>query len=83
MVACAAPPFSVILNVAMAFDTLFIPSAAVGAQVEEARRRRSQSQASHTKPSVQFRSSSIAGNDGTEGAEVRSITPRLSILLVR
>ncbi|CAN0079544.1 unnamed protein product [Pylaiella littoralis] len=36
------------------------------AQVEEARRRRSQSQAKH---SVQFRSSSIAGNDGAEGAE--------------
>eukprot|EP00903_Cladosiphon_okamuranus_P014500 g13450.t1 len=39
------------------------------AQIEEARRRRSQSQASHTKPSVQFRSSSIAGNDEAEGAE--------------
>eukprot|EP00752_Nemacystus_decipiens_P007825 g6990.t1 len=38
-------------------------------EVEEARQRRSQNQAGHTKPSVQFRSSSIAGNDGAEGAE--------------
>lgn len=40
-------------------------------QVEEARQRRSQNQAGYTKPSVQFRSSSIAGNDGAEGAEVK------------
>ncbi|CAM9130757.1 unnamed protein product [Scytosiphon promiscuus] len=36
------------------------------ATVEEARRRRSQTQGGHTKPSVQFRSSSIAGTEGAE-----------------
>lgn len=45
-------------------DSVSLPRTAQ--QVEEARRRRSQSQAKH---SVQFRSSSIAGNDGAEGAE--------------
>lgn len=42
-------------------------------QVEEARRRRSQNQAGHTKPSVQFQSSSIAGNDGAEGVQVNGV----------
>ncbi|CBJ26985.1 Heat shock protein 40 like protein/ DnaJ domain containing protein [Ectocarpus siliculosus] len=38
------------------------------AQVEEARHRRSQTQAGHAKPSVQFRSSSIAGTEDGGGS---------------
>ncbi|CAN0557097.1 unnamed protein product, partial [Ectocarpus sp. 12 AP-2014] len=38
------------------------------AQVEEARQRRSQTQAGHAKPSVQFRSSSIAGTEDEGGS---------------
>ncbi|CAM9777856.1 unnamed protein product, partial [Ectocarpus fasciculatus] len=45
------------------------------AQVEEARQRRSQTQAGHSKPSVQFRSSSIAGTEDGDGGGGRGAAP--------